>query len=187
MLIEKKEIVINADVIEHWQDFLNIIAIRLDIPAALIMKVDLPDIKVFLANKSDANPYKVGESACLFDSGLYCERVYRTKEKLLIPNALKDKEWGKNPDIKLGMISYMGFPILWPDGEVFGTTCVLDIKENAHSIEHESIILQFKEYVEAYLDLALSRYLKKGDKEIKEKDMRCGNIFSKFEKMVYDK
>jgi PAS domain S-box-containing protein len=28
------------------------------------------------------------------------------------------------------MISYLGFPVTWPDGQIFGTICVLDRKEN---------------------------------------------------------
>jgi len=35
----------------------------------------------------------------------------KTKERLLIPNALKDKDWKDIPDVKLGMISYLGLPI----------------------------------------------------------------------------
>ena len=38
-----------------------------------------------------------------------------------------------NPDIKLGMISYLGVPISWPDGEIFGTICVLDRQSNGYS------------------------------------------------------
>ncbi|MEI7868728.1 MAG: hypothetical protein WCI11_12620 [Candidatus Methylumidiphilus sp.] len=47
--------------------------------------------------------------------------------------ALKDPDWDHNPDIKLGMISYCGLPLTWPDGHIFGTLCILDEKENAHN------------------------------------------------------
>jgi hypothetical protein len=29
-----------------------------------------------------------------------------------------DEEWKSNPDLKLGMVSYLGLPINWPDGEI---------------------------------------------------------------------
>lgn len=70
-------------------------------------------------------------------TGPYCETVIKTKDKLLVPNVLKDEDWKKNPDIKLGMISYLGFPLLWPNDEIFGTICVLDSKENNYSKEYE--------------------------------------------------
>ena len=48
----------------------------------------------------------------------------KTRQPLSIPDALADEEWLSNPDIELGMISYLGFPIAWPNGEIFGTICV---------------------------------------------------------------
>ena len=151
------------------------------------MKINLPDIEVFIANESEANLYKVGESIRLLGSCLYFEKVCKSKKRLLVPNALKDKEWDKNPDIKLGMISYMGFPILWPDGEIFGTTCVLDVKENAYNMEYRDIISRFKEYIEAYLNLALSKYLKKDEKEISKKNLYYQSLFFKVVKILHDK
>ncbi|MBL7175477.1 MAG: sigma 54-interacting transcriptional regulator [Desulfobacteraceae bacterium] len=49
------------------------------------------------------------------------------------------------------MISYLGFPLLWPDGEVFGTICVLDSEENRYGKLYEELILRFKELAEAHL------------------------------------
>mgnify|MGYP001953189988 CR=1 FL=1 len=68
----------------------------------------------------------------LFDSGLYCETVIKSGKQLLVPDALADKDWENNPDVELNMISYLGFPILFPDGNPFGTICVLDNKKNAY-------------------------------------------------------
>ncbi len=187
MQINKNDIIIEKDIIKHWQSFLDAIAKKLGVPVALIMKIDIPNIKVLLANKSAANPYEVGESCHLLDSGLYCEEVYKTKKELLIPNALNDKKWDKNPDIKLNMISYLGFPLLWPDGEVFGTTCVLDVKENEYSVKYKNILMQFKKYVEAYLDLAIAKHLRKSKEEIAEKDLLCDSMFLAVENMVRGK
>lgn len=83
-------------------------------------------------------------------TGLYCETVIKTKGKLLVPDALKDEDWCENPDIKLGMISYLGFPLTWPDGECFGTICVLDLKENSYGNTYEELMLQFKELVDSH-------------------------------------
>jgi len=55
------------------------------------------------------------------------------------------------------MISYLGFPLLWPSGEVFGTICVLDSKQNHFSEACERFVLQFKELVEAHLELLCDR------------------------------
>ena len=92
-----------------------------------------------------------GERERLTD--LYCEEVITGKGKLLVPNALKDRKWDKNPGINLGMISYLGFPILWPDAKAFGTICLLDSKENSYSAKIEMLMLRFRDLVEAHLAL----------------------------------
>ena len=72
---------------------------------------------------------------------------------LQIENALKSQDWQDNPDIKLNMISYLGFPIVLPNGKPFGTICVLDSKENAYSETYESLIENFRDIIQSQLEL----------------------------------
>jgi GAF domain-containing protein len=99
---------------------------------------------------SNGNPYERDELAPL-NTGLYCETVIKTRQSLLVPDALRDAEWKSNPDIKLGMISYLGFPVTWPDGQIFGTICVLDRKENSYSDLYRKLVLQCRDVLEADL------------------------------------
>ena len=145
----KEYLRVSDEIITSWNKIVDTMAEIINVPSALIMKADHPYIEVFSSNKSKKNPYQAGDRELL--TGLYCEEVIKRRERLLVPNALKDKKWDKNPDIKLGMISYLGFPILWPDGEVFGTICVLDSKENRYEKRHEDLILRFKELAESQL------------------------------------
>lgn len=156
--VNKKNIIVSKEIISKWQEIVNTMAEIIDVPAGLIMRVEEPYIEVFSSSKSSANPYKVGKREHLHGSGFYCESVIETRKKLLVPNALQDPIWSKNPDIKLGMISYLGFPLLWPDGDVFGTICVLDLKENGYRKIFEKLILQFKELIESNLGLLWERY-----------------------------
>jgi GAF domain-containing protein len=97
-------------------------------------------IEVFGANTHVENPYVIGETAKL-QSGLYCETVMKTGRRLMITNAIKDKNWSDNPDIARKMIAYMGLPIYWPRGEVFGTICLLNSREH-HFSELEMEFIQ---------------------------------------------
>ena len=45
--------------------------------------------------------------------------------------------------IKFGLIYYVGFPINWPDGETFGTVCVMD--KNKHKMKGHVNPLSFIE------------------------------------------
>jgi signal transduction histidine kinase len=122
------------------------------VPAALIMKVHADQIEVYLASESEGNPYERGELANL-NTGLYCETVMSSRSKLLVPNALADEIWDKNPDIELGMIAYLGFPILWPDGKIFGTICALDSSENHFTPVYHSLLDRLKQSIDNDLEL----------------------------------
>lgn len=151
--IQNQILEISQEHIDKWQDIVDILAEVIDIPAALIMRLVESDIEVFVSSKSGANPYRPGDHEHFLGSGLYCETVINTNDKLLIPNALSDEKWKKNPDIKHNMISYLGFPITLPDGKAFGTICVLDNKENAYSETYENLIESFREIIQSHLAL----------------------------------
>ena len=117
------------------------------------MRLVESDIEVFVSSRSEGNPYHSGDHEHFLGSGLYCETVINTNDKLLIPNALDDEKWKDNPDIKLNMISYLGFPIIQPDGKVFGTICVLDNKENAYTETYEDLIVNFRDIIQGHIEL----------------------------------
>jgi GAF domain-containing protein len=150
--IEPEDVEIPQEIRDKWQNIVNILVKVLGVSSALIMKVNLPSFVVFQSADSPENPFKAGQ-AFILPAGVYCEKTMTIKDKLLIPNALKDPEWDKNPSINIGLISYLGFPIMLSNHKVFGTLCVLDKKENAYSRDLEDIMRQFKELIECHLEL----------------------------------
>ncbi|MBB5462290.1 GAF domain-containing protein [Paraburkholderia sp. Cpub6] len=107
------------------KSIVDVMADTIQVPAALIMHLRGDSIEVLGSSHTSENPYTPGHSELVWNSGLYCERVFRTGAPLLVNNALLDAEWNDNPDVKLRMISYLGLPISWPGQEPFGTICVL--------------------------------------------------------------
>src|SRR6516162_5048965 len=135
------------EITAKWQDIVDLLAQIVQVPSALVMKVDPPNIKVLVSSDSKGNRYTPNEVASL-NTGLYCETVMRTRQPLLVPDALADEQWKSNPDVKLGMISYLGFPIAWPNGEIFGTICALDNKKNDHGELHRKLLSQFRDVLQ---------------------------------------
>jgi C4-dicarboxylate-specific signal transduction histidine kinase len=148
--METSAIDIPQTVTDKWQEITNLVAELVQVPAALVTRIEPPEISVFVASKSQGNPYQPRQRACL-NTGPYCETVMRTRQFLLVPDARDDDQWRSNPDIKLGMISYLGLPISWPNGDIFGTICVLDQKRNAYREVHHRLLLQLRDAVEADL------------------------------------
>ncbi len=159
-----------SEIVRKWQDIVDLTAEIMHVPAALIMRVEPPNIKVFVSSKTQGNPYERDEVASL-NTGLYCETVMKTREPLLVPDALRDEAWKSNPDIKLGMISYLGVPISWPDGEIFGTICVLDNKSNEYSELYRKLLLQWRDALQADL-----RSLATLHKEIEKREAKIRRL-----------
>jgi PAS domain S-box-containing protein len=136
--------------IQKWQEIIDLLAEVLHVPSALIMKVEPPNIRVFVRSESEGNPFARDELACL-NTGMYCDAVLKTRQLLLVPDALSDQEWNTNPDIKVGMISYMGVPVAWPNGDIFGTICILDSKRNEHSDLYKKFLFQCRDVLQADL------------------------------------
>ena len=153
MTKDGKTFEVSDTIMEEWQEIVDILAKVAGIPVALIMKYAEPYIEVFVRSDTEGNPYHVGDREVFENSGLYCETVIKSQEKLLVPNALKSEQWRKNPDVKLNMISYLGFPIARPDKTPFGTLCILDNKENSYREVVEKLMIKFCSILEHDLEL----------------------------------
>src|SRR5246127_4451011 len=168
-----------SEIIQKWQEIVDLLAEIIHVPSALIMRVEPPNIKVFVSSETKGNPYEQDEVASL-NTGLYCETVMSTRQPLLVPDALLDEEWQSNPDIKLGMISYLGVPIVWPDGEVFGTICVLDKKPNEYSEVYRKLLLQWRDVLQADLRSLATLHREREEREAKIRRLFDANIIGIF-------
>lgn len=136
-----------------WQGIVDIMAQIAGVPAGLIMRIVGDQIEVFVASRTDGNPYHPGEAETLPGSGLYCETVIRSRSALLVADALADPLWRSNPDVARNMVSYLGYPISWPDRTPFGTICLLDDGHNAYTEFYKALVLQFRGIIEGDLEL----------------------------------
>lgn len=147
------EVDVPSDVSDQWQIMVETMAELIKAPAGLIMRARGDRIEVLRSSKTLDNPYRVGDSEVLANSRLYCETVIGSDDKLLVADALADPHWRENPDVARQMISYLGFPIRWPDRSTFGTICVLDRKPNAYGPLSERLMRTFRDIIEHHLHL----------------------------------
>ena len=143
---------------ERWQSTLTLLGELLNVPSSLVMRVHSHEIEVFARSQHAGNIYREGETASL-NTGLYCETVMATRDELLVPDARQDPAWDHNPDIKQGMVSYLGLPLEWPSGHMFGTICVLDRVERHHSDLHRRVLSQFRDVIQNDLALVFENHL----------------------------
>ena len=164
-------------VLKKWQEIADLLAELFSVPAALIMRTENDYMEVFVSSNSENNPYAPGDKEKWY--GLYCETVIKTQKQLVIPDATKDPVWDHNPDLKLGMICYMGVPINYPDNTPFGTLCVLDTIERSFSEEFNNLLLRFKNVVELDISFLLTYNKKYYEYESLYKNIREGVFLTK--------
>src|SRR6202045_4922305 len=165
-----------SEIVRKWQEIVNLLAEIMHVPSASIMRVDPPHIKVFISSTSEGNPCEPGA----LDTGPYCETVMKTGQPLLVPDALENEAWKANPQVKLGMISYLGVPIGWPDGRIFGTICVRDNKRNEYSEAYLKLLLHFRDMLQADLKSLARLHGEIEERETKIRRLVDSNIMGVF-------
>ena len=156
---------ISEKIYNNWQEIVDSLASIAGVPSALVMHVLSDKIEVASSSRTQAqeNPYEVRASEHL-GCGLYCETVMREKAKLHVQNALKDEAWKNNPDVAIDMISYYGLPLLWSDGTVYGTICILDKKDLIPSTTVKELLGLFRKSIENDLEIIEQAHLQEKQK-----------------------
>ncbi len=146
---------ISRELQDKWQKVLDLAAKIIGVPSGLITRLNENDLEVFLASKTDGNIFKPDLKLEL-GLGWYCENVAGSNKPLILSNALTSDAWKENnPSLPFDMVSYMGIPIQWPDGEVFGTFCVLDSREHDYPEIYRDLLISLREIIQDDLKLLL--------------------------------
>jgi PAS domain S-box-containing protein len=145
--ITSDSIQVPSDVVRKWQEIVDLLAEIMQVPSASIMRVEPAQLKVLVSSASEGNPCAPGS----VDTGPYCAAVLKSRRPLRVADALENRAWRSNPHVKAGMISYLGVPISWPDGQIFGTICVRDNKKNEYSEAYLKLLLHFRDVLQADL------------------------------------
>jgi PAS domain S-box-containing protein len=150
---DSPEIAISSDVLLKWQRIVDLVANIMHVPSAVVTKLEPPRYtcyRTIVSSNSKGNPFPIDQIFSM-DIGTFCETVIKNNEPLLVTNALEDDQWKLAPEIQVGMISYLGFPVLWPDGRMFGTICVLDDKTNRYSDLYQEVLSHCRDVLQGDL------------------------------------
>lgn len=147
------EIAIPPEALAKWQRIVDLLANIVHVPSAVVCKLEPPHYthyRIVAANSAEENPFPLGDAFSM-DIGTFCETVIKSREPLLVVNAREDDRWAQAPELKVGMVSYLGLPVVWPDGRMFGTICVLDDKANQYSDLYQELLSHCRDVLEADL------------------------------------
>ena len=164
--ISTQDTALTEETLHKWQNVVDIMANVLNVPSAIVTRAQPPQIEVLRSSKTPQNPYRAGDRVTMAKH--YCETVLLENRKLQISYAPGDPLWKTAPEIEYGMYAYLGLPVCWPNGNMFGTICVLDNKENQFGDLYEKVLSEFRELIEAHLSLLdTNELLRKALAEVK--------------------
>jgi PAS domain S-box-containing protein len=138
---------------DKWRDLLDLMAEAVGVCAGRIMRLTGSDLEVLALGGPMESRYRVGERTSLADSAFYSTGVITGRACLRVDDASIDSRWCASPDLARGMVSYLGYPILWPDGNPFGVIDVLDHESNGWSVTQQRLLAHFRDTIE--LELAV--------------------------------
>lgn len=151
---------------EGWRKTVDILADIIAVPSALIVLARSDtELEVYVASETPGNRYQQGQ-VIRRNSGTYFDSSIDNDGVLMVADANEDPQWRNSPSVRLGMVSYLGMPLRWPDGSPFGTICVMDARANRYSARYQRLLAQFQEIITLHLALLFQQH------ELKERTRR---------------
>lgn len=139
--------------IEKWQKTVNLLAKLFDAPAGFLVQHTSSGFQVTIASEQESNPYPSGV-VIEPEVNIFCRKIVETGKELYVSNAPLDPCWDTNPEVHNdGFTSYLGVPVFWPNGQAFGTFCVMDYKETDYQEAYLELIRHLKGILEADLSM----------------------------------
>lgn len=136
-----------------WQKTVDLMATLFQAPAGFIVQYTSDGYQTTIASQQPENPYAAG-GVIAPDENIFCRKIVQTGEELYVQRATLEDEWQTNPEVSDdGFNSYLGVPIHWPNGDPFGTICVMDFKTTNYDDRYLELIRQFRDIVQADLSL----------------------------------
>lgn len=181
MKSNSEEIAIPSELLRKWQRLADLLANIVHVPSAVMCKLEPPHYthyKIVASSNSEGNPFPVGDAFSM-EIGTFCETVIKSREPLLVVDGSRDDQWKSAPELQVGMVSYLGYPVVWPDGRMFGTICVLDNKANRYSELYQELLLHCRDVIQS----DLQTLVRVGD-ELEDQKAQLSELFARVPEAV---
>jgi diguanylate cyclase (GGDEF)-like protein len=136
-----------------WQRLVDLMAELCGTPAGFIVQAGSEEFKIIIANDSVENPY---QADVIIDSevNIFCKEVVKQNACLYVNNATERPDWLSNPEVSEdGFNTYLGYPLHWPDGSIFGTICVMDFLKTDYDDRYNRLLEHFSNMAELELNM----------------------------------
>lgn len=136
---------------EKWVSLINDLAVFMNADLTFITKIQEDILELVIVNHSSKHDYKGGETFNIH--GHYCEETIKGNSYHLVSNYLNDPTKTEEEKAQKKWLSYLGFPLRWPNQEIYGTICGVNHKPTDFTDSEIKFVQHFQELVEAQLEL----------------------------------
>lgn len=139
--------------LDKWQKIIDLIAELFSAPSGYIVQATSIGYRVVIRKNEGGSTFETNPTIPP-ESDMFCRHVVESDNLLYVNDAASTEMWSAMPEVvENGVNSYLGLPIHWPQGDVFGTLCLKDNKETNYTNEYFELINQLRDLIED--DLAL--------------------------------
>lgn len=140
--------------LQKWQKIVNLMSELFGAPCGSIVQ-HLDDVFTVVCTADNPNNFQPPCSSFPWEIKSYCRRIIESQRVLYVKQADTDPEWhDKLPAKEHHIYSYFGYPVMWPDGEIFGTICVSEKEGSNYQDTLKKVLEQFRDVINADLALA---------------------------------
>ncbi|MFT6914994.1 MAG: diguanylate cyclase (GGDEF)-like protein [Motiliproteus sp.] len=137
--------------IHKWQQHVDLLATLFHAPSACIVQTISQGSQIVAASHRNAYTYPDG-SFIPRDTEFFGHILADLKRELYIPDARNDICWANHQEVKqVGFISYLGIPVYWPSGLLFGSLCIQDRVPTSYRPEFFELLQTFGTLIESDL------------------------------------
>ena len=137
----------DVEMVRAWRLLMTVVANSLGVGVGLVTRdTGLGTLELMAPSVEPAPPFEPGDLLAI-EPGLLCGQVMSREAELAVADARTEAQWANNATSGLGLIAYLGYPVYWPDGQVFGSICVLNHEPRDFNEVERSMLLSARDAI----------------------------------------
>ncbi len=173
--IEISKIQISENILGVWQKMVDVLSRVLHVDLSFISNINRDISEFIVVDEENTHKHPVHQEFNI--AGHYCEKTIKNKQKPhVVEDASKSKQWKHMLDYDVPYLSYLGYPVRWPNGVIYGTLCVVNHKSRNFKEIEMKLMTTYRDQVQSHLSILyknekLEQYvdiLRKKEEQIKK-------------------
>ena len=137
---------------ESFDRLTRLAAAVLDAPVALVSLVD--DTRQFFKSQVGLTGAVAARRGSPLEQA-YCKTVVERAAPLVVSDAPNDPAWADHPGTRLGVVAYLGTPLITHGGHTLGTFCAVDFRPRAWSGRELAVVRELSALAVSEIELRL--------------------------------